>query len=67
MWEPGVVSGGVRASDADREAVLTRLARALGEGRLTVAEFDERARLAHAARTHAELAVLVTDLPPDIW
>jgi len=59
--------GGVRASDADREAVLTRLARALGEGRITVAEFDERARIAHAARTHAELAVLVTDLPPVIW
>lgn len=59
--------GGVRASDADREAVLTRLARALGEGRITVVEFDERARLAHAARTHAELAVLITDLPPVIW
>ncbi len=58
---------GVRASDADREAVLTRLARALGESRITVAEFDERARLAHAARTHAELAVLITDLPPVIW
>jgi hypothetical protein len=61
------VPDGVRASDADREAVLTRLARALGEGRITVAEFDERARLAHAARTHAELAVLITDLPPVIW
>ncbi len=67
MWETGLVLGGVRASDADRDAVLTRLARALGEGRLTMAEFDERARFAHAARTHAELAVLVTDLPPDIW
>ncbi len=66
-WETGLMVGGVRASDADREAVLTRLARALGEGRITVAEFDERARIAHAARTHAELAVLVTDLPPVIW
>ena len=67
MWEPGSVVGGVRASDADREAVLTRLARALAEGRITMTEFDERARLAHAARTHAELAELVTDLPPVIW
>ena len=67
MWEPGLVSGGVRASDADREAVLTRLVRALGEGRLTVGEFEERVWLVHAAQTHAELAALVTDLPPDIW
>ena len=57
----------MRASDADREAVLTRLGLALREGRLTMAEFDERSGLAHTARTYAELAVLVGDLPPDSW
>lgn len=58
---------GMRASDAEREAVVARLARTLVEGRITVSEFDERAWLAHAARTHAELKVLMTDLPAVTW
>jgi hypothetical protein len=58
----------LRASDDDRQAVVERLARALGEGRLTVLEFDERTRHAYAARTSAELADLTADLPPaSIW
>lgn len=36
----------VRASDADRESVVERLQQAFGEGRITVSEFDERARAA---------------------
>lgn len=53
----------VRASDADREAVVARLQTALAEGRIDVAEFGERAGAAHAAVTTAELAELVADLP----
>ena len=56
-----------RASDAERQAVVRRLERAMRDGRLTIAEFDERARAAYAARTVGELRVLTEDLPPDLW
>jgi hypothetical protein len=62
-----MVSREFRVSDADRDAVARRLARALREGRLTVAEFDERSRSAYAARTRGDLDDLVHDLPPDLW
>lgn len=61
---PGEVDEGrLRASDGDREAVVERLSRAHAEGRLDLAEFDERTRCAYAARTYAELAALTIDLP----
>ena len=50
-------------SDADREAVVAHLSAAAAEGRLTLDEFSERARLAYALRTAGELAGLVQDLP----
>ncbi|SCE92449.1 protein of unknown function [Micromonospora coriariae] len=55
---------GMRAADADREAVAERLRVALGEGRLDLHEYDERLQRAYAARTYAELDALLTDLPP---
>ncbi|MFC5921965.1 DUF1707 SHOCT-like domain-containing protein [Micromonospora vulcania] len=54
----------MRAADADREAVADRLRAALGEGRLDLHEYDERLQRAYAARTYAELDVLLADLPP---
>jgi hypothetical protein len=54
----------VRASDADREAVVARLHIALGEGRIDVDEFGQRATVAHEAATLAELEEVVADLPP---
>jgi hypothetical protein len=51
------------ASDADRERVAERLRGAAGEGRLTPAELEERLEGAFSARTEAELAPLVADLP----
>jgi Domain of unknown function (DUF1707) len=56
----------LRASDADREAVVTRLQTALGEGRLDAGEFAERAEAASAAATRAELDRLVADLPTGV-
>jgi Domain of unknown function (DUF1707) len=53
----------VRAADADREATVARLQAALGEGRLDVDEFSERASAALAAVDLAELAAVVADLP----
>lgn len=57
----------IRASDAERELVVERLQRAVGTGRLTVAEFEERAAAAYAATTRAELAELTKDLPGHLW
>ena len=54
---------GVRASDAQREATVTRLQTALGEGRIDLDEFGQRAAAAYAAVTSAELDGLLADLP----
>ncbi|MGY1734244.1 DUF1707 domain-containing protein [Geodermatophilus sp. SYSU D01045] len=53
----------LRAADADRAAVVTRLDESLTDGRLTLAEYEDRSARAHAARTYGELAELTTDLP----
>ncbi|MGY1723174.1 DUF1707 domain-containing protein [Blastococcus sp. SYSU DS0533] len=55
----------VRVSDAEREAVVARLQKAVGEGRLDLDEFGQRAEAAYAAVARAELDGLVADLPPD--
>ncbi len=53
----------LRAADADRAAVVARLDASLADGRLTLAEYEDRSARAHAARTHGELDELTTDLP----
>jgi Domain of unknown function (DUF1707) len=53
----------MRASDADRDAVLSELSEHFQAGRLTAAEFDERAGKVLAARTWGELRDLLRDLP----
>jgi len=53
----------MRASDADRDAVLSELSEHFQAGRLTAAEFDERAGQALVARTWGELRDLLRDLP----
>jgi len=55
--------GELRASHADRDQVAEQLRVAAGDGRLSPEELDERLELALTARTYAELAALVTDLP----
>ncbi|MBF9069572.1 DUF1707 SHOCT-like domain-containing protein [Streptacidiphilus fuscans] len=54
----------LKASHADRDAVVDRLQTAAGEGRLTVEELDERVEAALTARTVDELVPLTADLPP---
>ena len=56
-------SRAIRASDHDREAVVQRLQDAFAEGRLDDAEFDQRTRAALTAKTSANLAPLLDDLP----
>ncbi len=53
----------LRASDAERQHVVETLRRHLGEGRLTLGEFADRASLAYEARTVGELEPLLHDLP----
>ncbi|MER8005727.1 MULTISPECIES: DUF1707 domain-containing protein [unclassified Streptomyces] len=53
----------LRASDADRERVAEVLRDALAEGRLDMAEFEERLEATYQARTYGELAPITRDLP----
>jgi uncharacterized protein DUF1707 len=52
-----------RASDADRDIAADVLCAAVGDGRLTLDELDERLGAALSARTITELAALIADLP----
>ena len=53
----------MRASDADREQVAEVLRAAAGDGRLTLAELQDRLEALYAARTYGELEPVVSDLP----
>jgi Domain of unknown function (DUF1707) len=57
------ITGGVRASDAERERVATMVSDAAGEGRLTLAEAEQRMESIYAATYRAELDQYVADLP----
>ena len=54
---------GTRASDGDRDAVVSDLSEHFQAGRLTTEELDERIGRALAARTWGELGELMADLP----
>jgi hypothetical protein len=65
---PAVEAGrspAVRASDRERDVVVQRVQQAFAEGRLDDGEFDERMRAALTARTHADLDLLLADLPAE--
>lgn len=55
----------MRAADSDRAAVAEQLLRALNEGRLDLAEYEDRLQRAYAARTYGDLnnGGLLDDLP----
>ncbi|MBN9757357.1 DUF1707 domain-containing protein [Pseudonocardia sp. Ae707_Ps2] len=53
----------MRISDADREAAARRLHDALGEGRITLAELEERLDAVYAARVARDLRPPLADLP----
>ena len=56
----------LRISDADRERAAAALHTAVGEGRLTWAEHEERLAGVYAARTGRELAPWLADLPAQV-
>jgi hypothetical protein len=53
----------LRASDTDRDRVADQLREALAEGRLSPEEHAERIDAVYTAKTYAELAPIVEDLP----
>jgi hypothetical protein len=53
----------LRVSDAERADVTDRLARHYGEGRLDMAEFDQRVTRAVSAKTVGDFQGLFDDLP----
>ena len=53
----------MKASDADRDAVLSDLSEHFQAGRLTAGEFEDRTGRALTARTWGELSDLMQDLP----
>jgi hypothetical protein len=54
---------GVRASDADREQLISELNEHTVAGRLSTGEFEQRLQAVYVARTTAELDSLRRDLP----
>jgi hypothetical protein len=61
--DPRDLPGGLLASAADRDATQAILEAAFAEQRLTQEEFEARVGRAMTARTEADLAQLVRDLP----
>jgi hypothetical protein len=61
---PGPSPARVRASDADREAVVRTLHDAVVRGLLTMEEGEERLAATYAVRFVDELPSLTADLPP---
>jgi hypothetical protein len=53
----------MRASDSDRERVAQILHTAMGEGRITMAELEERLDKVYAAKTLGDLMPVTEDLP----
>ncbi len=53
----------LRVSDTDRHKVAEILREAAGEGRIDLAELDERLEVAYAAKTYADLVPITADLP----
>ncbi|GAA5057017.1 DUF1707 SHOCT-like domain-containing protein [Nocardia callitridis] len=57
------ISTSTRASDAEREEVARTLTRHMADGRLDLAEYDQRVAQVYAAVTRGDLARVQSDLP----
>lgn len=53
----------LRIGDRERELAVAHLGTAFGEGRLDLAEYDERVASAYGAKTASDLLHLTADLP----
>jgi hypothetical protein len=63
--------GAVRCSDAEREQTIAAVHAAVGEGRLSIDEVEQRLTAIYAARYRHELVAFTSDLPaaeaPSSW
>ncbi|WP_280416406.1 DUF1707 SHOCT-like domain-containing protein [Nocardia carnea] len=57
------ISAGIRASDAERDRFVRELGRHLADGRLDLAEYDERVAQVYRSATREELQGVLADLP----
>ncbi|MFD6156787.1 DUF1707 domain-containing protein [Nocardia sp. NPDC060256] len=57
------ISTGTRASNAEREKVVRLLARHLDDGRIDLAEYDQRTAQVYATTTTEDLQLVLSDLP----
>ena len=53
----------LRASDAERESIVSQLREHGAAGRLELEELEQRVETAYSARTHGELGAVLADLP----
>jgi hypothetical protein len=65
MNERQDIEQAVRASDTERERIAKMVSEAAGEGRLSIAEADERLERVYTTRFRHELAEFVADLPAE--
>ncbi|HYQ67258.1 DUF1707 domain-containing protein [Actinophytocola sp.] len=65
MNERQDIERAVRASDSEREHIAKMIGEAAGEGRLSIAEADERLERVYTTRFRHELAEFVADLPAE--
>ncbi|MGI5217207.1 DUF1707 SHOCT-like domain-containing protein [Nocardia sp. CA-290969] len=57
------ISTGIRASDAERDQYVRELGRHLGDGRIDLAEYDERVAQVYKSATREGLKDVLADLP----
>ncbi|MFC9963703.1 DUF1707 SHOCT-like domain-containing protein [Nocardia ignorata] len=57
------ITPGTRASDAERNAIVAQLSTHLADGRLDLAEYDQRVAKVYATTTRDDLALVLSDLP----
>ena len=64
VFDPGFAGlPGALAASADRDRAIDVLKAGFAEGRLTKAEYDDRAARVYTSRTYGELGSLIADLP----
>ncbi|WP_378732587.1 DUF1707 domain-containing protein [Nocardia brasiliensis] len=57
------ITPGTRASNAERDKVVRLLARHLEDGRIDLAEYDQRTAQVYATATRDDLQLVLSDLP----
>ncbi|MFC4374839.1 DUF1707 domain-containing protein [Nocardia halotolerans] len=60
------IAPGTRASDAERNAIVAQLSTHLTEGRLDLAEYDQRVAKVYETTTRDDLALVLSDLPAPV-